>query len=359
MAGASLASISAFLNLMYGAGSVDQFRRDVILPNLIPTVFESNATCTWRAKVAARNTAAAKAAGADASGSDFSTDTKLQASLAWAHYESFASITGTAQRIAAANGGYNSGMGGGSELDREIADAGEELSVLLSQHSYSGVVGNTPPELAGLAAAIDSTGTYAGIAQSSYSDWASGENTLASADLSVEKIRTLLFRPVKDATGHKPSVVLCSGTIMDQVKTLADNATAVQIIATPALGPVNVANLGFDGVMVDGVPFLEDRHATASTLYAVNLAHLEYVQIPPDWLSMDPGQIAGAVKEITGKTIGRDVIEGAIRDAIAGRRMMASINALAKNGDSTRIQLVLDAQLRLRRRNAAAKLTLT
>lgn len=358
MAGATLTSISAFLNLVYGPGSVDQFRRDVILPNLIPTVYEANSTCTWRAKVAARNTAAAKAQGYEVQSSDFSTDTKLQATIAWAHYEAYASITGTAQRIAAANGGSAS-LGGGGEFEREMADAGEELAVKLSTHSYSGDYTATPVELAGLAQAVDSTGTYAGLAQGTYSDWAATENTVATADLSVDKIRTLLFRGVKDATGKKPSVALCSGTIMDAIKALADSQTAVQIIATPFMGQVNIAQLGFDGVLVDGVPFLEDRHCTANTIYAGDLAQLEYVQVPPDWLSMDPGQLAGMMKDITGKNIPADVIVKAITDAKVGRRMMAQINALSKVGDSTRVQLVLDAQLRLRRRNSWGKLTLT
>lgn len=361
MAGVNLSAISAFLNLIYGTGVTEQFRRDAILPNLVPTIFEATETCVWRPKIAARNTADAKAEGYEVQSSDFSTDTKLQASLAWAHYEAYASITGTAQRIAAANSGYNQGIGGGGELDREIADAGEELAVKISTHSYSGSVAASPAQIEGLARAVDATagGSYAGLAVNTYADWTSGEATLAAASLSVAEIRTNLFRPVKNATGRKPSVVLCAGDVMDQVKELADSQASVQVIATPGMGRVNVAELGFDGVTVDGVPFLEDRHATASTLYAVDLAYLEYAQVPPDWLSMDPGQIRQMLIEVTGKPVALGDIERAIMAIRTGRRMVAQMNALAKTGDSTRVQLVIDAQLRLRRRNAAAKLTLT
>lgn len=359
MAGVNYSAVSAWLNLMYAPGLTEQFRRDAVLPNLIPTVFEANSTCTWRVKLAGRNTAGARAEGYAVQSSDMSTDTRLQASLAWAHYEAYASITGTAQRIAAANTGYSQAIGGGGELDREIADAGEELAVKMSEDSYGGSVADTPAEIEGLARAVDSSGTYAGINSGTYTTWVSGEATLATTDLSVPAIRANLFRAVKDATGRKPSVVLCSGTVMDSVKALADSQAAVTVIQTPGMGAVNIANLGFDGVMVDGVPFIEDRHATASTMYALDLAYLEYAQIPPDWISMDPGQIRQMVIDVTGKSVPLGEIEAAVMAARNGRKMVAQINALAKTGDSTQVQVVLDAQLRLRRRNAASKLTLT
>ena len=357
MAGVTTTALATYLNVMYGPGVSDQFRRDAILPNLIPTYFSGNGSATWRAKIAARNTAAAKAQGADASGSDYSTDVKLPASIAWAHYEAFASITGTAQRIAAANAGYNQELGGGSEFDREIRDAAEELTVLLSTHTYSGTVASSPPQLEGLATAVDATGTYAGIAQGTYADWASGDNTHALASLTIDAIRTKLFRPIKDATGKRPSVVLCSGTIMDALKSLSDSN--VTVMNTPYMGQVNIASLGFDGVVIDSVPFLEDRHATASTMYAVDLNELEYQQVPPDWLALDPGHIRAMLIEMSGKSVPVDEIVKMIQGIRTGKRMVAQMNALAKTGDSTKVQLVLDAQLCLRKRHSAAKLTLT
>lgn len=359
MAGITLSGLSAILNLMYGGGITATLRRDTVLPHLIPTVFEANPACQWQVKVGARNTAGPRAQGADASGGDYSTDTKLGATIAWAHYESFASITGTAQRIAAANPGFNAGIGGGGEFDREMADASDELAVAISEDSYSGDYTATPVEIAGLAAAIDSTGTYAGIAQGSYSTWASGEASLATSALSVASLRQYLFRPVKNATGRKPSVVFCPGDVMDSIKSLADNSGVLQNIVTPQMGVVNIANLGFEGVMIDGVPFVEDRHCTSSTLYAVDLSQLEYVQVPPDWLNVDPGQLQGMLKELMGQNIPLDQIASAINGVRTGRQLVAQVNALAKSGDSTKVQLVLDMQLRLRRRNAAAKLALT
>jgi hypothetical protein len=352
MAGVNLAAIQAALNLKYSDPIANQFRRDVVLANLIETEPEANSACTWDVKFAARNTAGPKAEGYDVQSSDYSTDTRKQATLAWAHYEGYASVTGTAQRIAAANGR----PGQTDKVGEELTDALEELSVKVGQHTYSGNEGNTPAEIEGLARAIDSTGTYAGLAQGTYADWASGEDTLALADLSIANIRELLLRPFRDNTGKNPSVVMAPGDIMDKIAALFDTTLEAQYVVTSG-GRVDIAALGFRGYIVEGVPFVEDRHCTASTLYALDLMQLRWRQVPPDWTSMDPGQLQALIRELNSQTVEITDIQAAQQKA--RRRLSFQVNALAKTGDSTKLQLVSDFQLRLRRRNAAAKLTLT
>lgn len=354
MAVMGLSDISSVLNLIFGAAITEQFRRDTILPNILPVKQEANGTCLWDVKIAARTTAGPRAQGADASGSDYSSDTKVQASLTWAHYEAFASITGTADRIAKANGR----AGGQDILGQELQDAADELSVKISQHCYSGNVGNSPVEVEGLARAVDSTGTYAGLAQGTYADWASGENTHALASISKDAIRTKLLRPFKDNTGKRPPLVLCPGNVYDAVVGLFEESARIFVttVQTP-MGPVDIGKMGFQGVMLDGVPFLEDRHCTANTMYAIDPAYTELVQVPPAWTSMDPGQLQGLLKMLTGKEVAVDEIKAAMKAATS--RLSAQVNALAKTGDSTKLQLVLDLQLRVRRRNAAAKLAFT
>lgn len=349
-----LSTISVVLNLIFGEAIETQFRRDALLPNLLPVEYESNSTCTWKAKFEGRNTAAPKAEGYTVQSGDYSTDTRLQASLAWAHYEAYWKVSGTAQRVAAANG-----QQGENDLLEEIRDAVEELAAKIGDHTYSGNVTDTPVEIEGLARAVDSTGTYAGIAQSSYSGWASGENSIATADLSINNIRTKLFRPFKDATGRMPSIVTCNGTLFDAVVSLFDEKTTIQVttITTADGRQVDIGKLGFRGIMVDGVPFIEDRHCTANTFYALDLSVLSYRQTPPTWTNMDPGQLQGMIKQVTGQVV--DVSEIAQMLAAAKKRLTFQVNALAKNGDASTGQLVIDLQLRLKRRNAAAKLVLT
>lgn len=362
MATAPLSSFSAVLNLVFGAGVTETLRRDSVLMNVIPSRKMANTTATWRVKVGARSTASEKAEGYAVQTTDFSTDTRLQATLNWAHYEAYASITGTAQRISAANSaGLNSGFG--PLIQEELTDAANELTVKMSTHSYSGSEAASPVQLGGLARAVKGSVSYAGIDPATYTTWVSGENTGTLAGLTLDTIRTGLFRPVLDATGRRPDMVLLPGALHDKVAALVDPSQRVVMPFMAPIGPngapqqVNLANLGFTGFMLDGVPFVEDRHCTTNVMYAGLLDALEFQQTPPDWTAMDPAQLAGILKDLTGKTVPVDMITQAIQASTS--KLSAQINALAKTGDSTSLQLVLDAQLCLKRRNAWAKLTLS
>lgn len=354
----NLAAISAVLSIILAEVLEAQFRRDAVLPNLLGCEHEPNATCTWSVKFEGRNTAGARAEGYAVDAADFSTDTRKQATLAWAHYEAYAQVTGTAQRVAAANGRLGQGD---ALLREELNDAAEELTAKISQHTYSGSAAASPVQVEGLARAVDSTGTYAGLAQSTYAAWASGEQTLALSALSVAEIRTKLLRPFKDATGRYPEFIITDGTVYDALLELGDGLVQVQTapLTTAALQgeKVDVIGLGFRYLTVDGVPVIEDRHCTTQTMYALDSRHLSYRQLAPEWTSLDPGQIQRMIKELYGSVVSLDEIVAAKRRA--GKRISVQVNALAKTGDSTRLSLVTDLQLRLKRRNAAAKLTLT
>ncbi|MBL8616349.1 MAG: phage major capsid protein [Deltaproteobacteria bacterium] len=354
----NLATISAVLNIILAEVLEAQFRRDAVLPNLLGCEPEPNATCTWSVKFEGRNTAGARAEGYAVGSGDFSTDARQQATLAWAHYESYAQVTGTAQRVGAANGRLGAGD---ALLQEELRDAAEELATKISQHTYSGSVAASPAQIEGLGRAVDSTGTYAGLAQSTYTSWASGEQTLALSALSVAGIRTKLLRPFKDATGRYPEFIVTDGTVYDALLELGDGLVQVQTapLTTAALAgeKVDVIGLGFRYLTVDGVPVIEDRHCTSQTMYALDSRYLSYRQVPPNWTSLDPGQLQRMIKELYGSTVSLDEIVAAMKRA--GKRIAVQINALGKTGDSTRLQMVADVQLRLKRRNAAAKLTLT
>lgn len=352
MAVLNLAAIAAALNLKYSDPIAEQFRRDVVLANLIEVEPEANQNCTWDVKIAARSSAGARAEGYDVEAGDYTTDTRVQATLAWAHYEAYAAVTGTAQRIAAANGR----PGQMDKIGEELTDAVNELTAAIGAHVYSGSVAASPVQIEGLARAIDATGTYANIAQGTHASWASGEQTLAAASLSIAEIRTKLLRPFRDATGRNPHVVMTTGAVMDSIAALYDTVTEAKYVAGPG-GPIDVAKLGFRGYVLEGVPFVEDRHCTANTMYALDLTALRWRQVPAAWTSMDPGQIQSLIKEMNGQIVEVSEIQAAQKRAQS--RLSFQVNALAKTGDSSKLQIVSDFQLRLKRRNAAGKLTLT
>lgn len=355
-----LSTISLVLNLIYLGPITTQFRRDAVLLELLPVEFDGNATLTWDVKYDNRDTAGARAEGYVVQSSDYSTHGREQAVIGWAHYEGYASVSGTAQRVAGANSRYGNPN---ALMGEEIGDAVKELAVKIGVDAYSGSAAASPREIEGLARAVDATGTYAGLAQGTYDWWASGENTLATASLSIQNIREKLFRPFKDSTGKYPEFVICSGAMWDKVAALFDDSTRI-VVDTIQVGDgrgglktVQLKQMGARALTIDGVPFIEDRHCTASTFYALHTEFLGWRQVAPGWVSLDPGQIQMKIMEATGDMVDINEIKALMETA--GRAISFQINALAKTGDSTNIQLVADFQLRLKRRNAAAKLVLT
>lgn len=356
MAGAVLSTISAVMNLVFGDPIADQMRRDVILPNLLSVVEDRNATLSWKVKFTGRNTAAAKAEGYDAVGGDYSTDLRKPASLAWAEYFSFASVSGLSQALAALNAGA-----GFDELGEELSDAVKELSVLLSSDSYAGTVGSSPTQLSGLGEAIDSTGTYAALAQGTYSEWASGENSLAAASLSISNLRTKLHRPFKDGCGQWPEFVICPPTQFDLICALFPEQTRlmVDVVNTRARGAVNLKAIGgYRAVEVDGIPYIEDRHCTASTLYAVHSDYLSYRQIPAAGSSVSSAfTVQQALRDLTGDNLPLQEVESML--AARSGRLVPYLEVLGKTGDNMKVMVKWYGQIKLKRRNAAAKLLLT
>ena len=356
MATLTLAGISAALNLVFQDPMADQFRRDVLLPNLLEVVPDKNDTITWPAKFDGRATAGARAEGHDTQDSDFSSHTRAKASLAVAEYFGYAKVSGLAQSVAAATGG----AGGADLLEEEVRDAIDEMAAAISADLYAGSVAASPTEIEGLARAVAASGTYAGLAQGTYAAWASPVNTLAADALSVANLRAKLHRPFKDAAGVWPEFVICPGTLWDSVGALFDDQSRIMVdsVYTRAKGEVKLRGAGgFRAIMVDGIPHIEDRHATASTFYALHSKDVTLRQVPAAGSSMAPSAVQRALKDLTGVTL--EVNDIATMLAKGDRRLQPTIEALGKTGDNLKVMVKVYLQLRLRRRSSAAKLTLT
>lgn len=355
MATVALSAITAVMNLLYGDAMADQIRRDVLMPNLLPVRTGRNSTMTWTVKSAARAAGGAFAEGADMSDSDFDSHHRLQASLAWAEYRTGAKVSGLSEALSRVNG---SPALDPSLFNDEIRDAIDYLAVLISQHTYSGNVAASPTQLAGLATAVDSSGSYAGIDPGTYTDWVAAENTLATADLSLDNISQNLIRPIKDNCGMYPVFMVSSGSVFDKVKALfGDSVRYLDEVQTIDGGTVNLkARGGFRAIEVDGVPLIEDRHATSNTIYGFARDAVEYQQVPavgPD----QAGVIIQAVKALTGMTLEEDQVAAMLRAST--QRLQPTIEMLGKTGDNHKAMVKVYAQIGVRYRNRTGKLTLT
>lgn len=350
-------AINAALSIIAGPGMANQLRRDIVTLSLLGVKPGIGANCTWNVKAAARTTAAPHAEGADFS--SFSTDTRLQATLNWAEYAETAKLSGLSEAVAIA-GGY----AGGNLLMEELKDAVDSLAVKLGQHTYAGNHAASPTELAGAALAIDeSDDNFAGIDTGDNTWWAAGEDTGGLTTFALSDLRTKLHRPVKDATGRNPGFVTTTGAIMDALQTRFDEAALtrhVQKISVNGVVIDTLATFGQEAVMLDGVPYLEDRHCTANTLYAWTP---EYVEVRQLTRPVDPKtnvtEIAEAMKALTGVEIPMDQLAARIRSMNASNALMPRIDALARTGDARKFAVTVKAQLAWLRRNAFAKLTLS
>jgi len=352
MAGPTLSDITAVLNLIFLDGMASQIRRDVLLPNLVPVVNDRNDSCHWKAKFDARSTASAKAEGHTPADGDFSTHTRKKLSLDWAEYFGYAEVTGLAKAIDARDGG-------GSLLSEEVLDALDELAILVSSDSYAGDETASPIELGGLAIAVDAADTYAGLTVAAESNHASPEDTLAAASLSISNIRAKLIRPFKDSCGFYPDMVMCPGDVFDSIGDLFGSERRYVKTVSTVRGQIDLDKLsgGFRALEIDGVPIFEDRHCTASTMYALHSRYLSYRQVPDYADNLDPSIVIPAFKALTGQSLEQGTVESMIK--AGGSRIQPTIEALAKTGDFLRVMVKWYGQLRLTRRNAAAKLTLT
>jgi len=360
MATVSLSAFSAALSLIFMSRTTEQFRTDVVLPNLLAVKQGRNATCVWNAKFSGRSAGGAYSEGADMADADYDAHTRAKASLNWAQYRKGAKVSGLAQAVAAASNG--SGAGDLNDiLLEEVIDATHDLTVEVSSDLYGGDPSASPTELAGAAIAIDGTaGTFAGLASATYSDWLASEQTLATSQLSQEKLRTLLHRPVKDATGRDPDFVTCPGALFDKVRGLADENKDTTVMVRGANGMVDIyAAMGVRAVTIDGVPYIEDRHCTANTFYAWSARDVEIRQIPAANSRVSPNEVRQAFLALTGTEVPLSDIEAGLRQLHGeGGRLVPYVQLLASTGDAMKVMVKVYLQLAWKRRNSFAKLTL-
>lgn len=359
MATMSLSAFSAVLNLLFMDSTVDQFRRDSFLLNVLEAKPDTNAVCTWSVKMDARSAGGAYAEGADMGDSDFDSHVKVPATLNWAGYHAGSKISGRAMRVSAANGAASVN---GNVFREDISDAIDKVAMDLSADLYAGNPAASPVELAGAALAIDdNTGvSFAGISPGTYGDWVATEDTTTAAALTKQVIREKLLTPVKQASGYRPEFVTVPDDLWDQVMALADEgAHDVKEIRINGQMVDVVAITGVTAVFIDGVPFVNDRHCTSGTMYAWNtrFVHLRYIPATAP-SALNPAQLQEKIKDLTGKDVPIDEIEQRLRTA--RRRLMPEIDILAKDGDNHKAEVRIgEVQVRWEKRNAFGKLTVT
>lgn len=371
MASTKLTDVSAALSLLYRRSMTSQINSVAVLPFLLPVLPGEGKALYWTVEFSGASNASASAEGVARDSSDADDEAEVPATLSWAQYDKTASVTGLAQAAAGSN--YNPqsiGAEGQDLLLGRVRRQHRRVALGMAADLYAGDPTASPVELAGAATAIDSSGTFAGINPGTYSEWVSTENSIALASISFQQIRENLYTPIYDACGESPDFVTCPSNIYDAVKALfSDYEKFVrdEITLYRGGGPdgmeartVKLA-AGVDCFMVEGIPWIRDRHATANTAYAWNSNYVAIRQLDPLASILNQGAqgVLDFFRRITDNpnlVLPREDLEGM---AAAYPGISTHIRVLGDRGDSTEAMILAYAQVEWLRRNAFGKLVFT
>lgn len=269
--------------------------------------------------------------GADAA--NFGSDAQASATLNWGLYRSNFRVTGLALAAAASS---RTPAGSLALWARNMVNAGAKLASTVNGVLFSGA--GTGTTVAGLAVAIASDNTYAGI------DRTSGSNSyfrsiVVDPGVSTAPTFALLrddFRQIYEACGEMPDIAVCSPAVFNKVGSLFDATRRyVQEVST-ARGVVKLdASMG--ALEIDGVMFVKDKDCTANTIYYLNTNHVRIEYLPTQQPAQDMASSMGA------------------DDGFGMTPLGMSVEPIAKLGDSSRAQFKTYLQLVVDRPNTCGK----
>lgn len=364
-----LADFSAALSLVHGPRLERQINDVSVLPQLLPIVEGEGKAMHGTAQFTGAANATASTEGVARSSSDADAEVEVSYTNAWAQYDKVASVSDLA--VAATGSSLNpesAGAMGGDVLLGRVLDQNTRLALGVATDLYAGNPGATPPQLAGAALAIDSSGTFQSIVPGTYTEWVSVENTGALSGMTQAQVRDFLT-DVYDACGYFPEFVTCPSTVWNAVRDLyADRESNTQIVEMALAaggGPdgrdsrIVKLSAGHRILDIDGVRFVLDKYATASTMYAWNTRFVQLEQLNPYRGVLDQGAagIQDLFRRLTDNprlVLPREQVEGMMARSVGLR---PHIKMLGDRGLSKEAVVALFAQVNWKRRNAFGKFT--
>ena len=338
------------------------------LIHLLDSKVATGAQCTWTVEFSGQSNAVATAETATYTPSDSTSEIEKLASLGFGKYEKHSAVSGKAERIAAAvptPPGARSLVGAKNKLLMSRAERSYQRVVRgVASDIYAGVTGQNPEQIVGLAQAVDSTGTYAGLAQGTYSEWASVEDTVTTAALSISAVREKLILPIFNACGKYPTVLAAGSTIFLGLLNLLGSSSDPYVRGIEVPGPggtVRKLAAGTKAFMIDEIPVILDRDCTAGTIYGLNTEHLWFEQLPTIQYGFSDEEIMAALTMINPAAAGLTddqliKIANAIRNPTG---ILPQFKLLGAVGDQEQVICTSYAQLVVELRNAHGKLAVT
>ena len=368
MAVTTVADLAPAFNLIFADDIADAIRRDIPLLGLLAVVSDRNETCTWTTRLTRAATARTDD-GSDIVPADIGTANRSRAFLSWARYSNAFGIDGLGAAIASANVQNRLGTTvDGDAMREEAMLSAHDLAIKIGEDLYGGTAAGSPAEVVGVDD-MAAGASYAGIDNTvgPLPEWTAATNTLAAADLDHATLRDSLIRPFRNANGRMPDFITCDAATFDRIgHFFGSDRRYVQEVRNPVYGVVNLQLIGgFNALMFDGVPIIEDRFATANKMYAWDAQESRGASIRqmPKYMQglADITELAIGVQTLTGSGVHNDAVQARVIEQVrqGATRLQPTVFSLAKNGDSDRGQVVSYCQLRQKNRKCHAQLTLT
>lgn len=176
------------------------------------------------------------------------------------------------------------------EMESVHQDMVDDIGTLL----YADGTGNSNRNFLGLAAGVDDGGnvaTYGGLSRSTYTAWASVEQTSVGA-FDFSKARTLMNSATRG--NQKPNILVTNETVFgyieaDYTSSVDGNYTVVEgaraKLTSQGVMPQGRAGLvgqaGFDILYYAGTPIVKDDKSTAGFLWALNTNYFRWYGVKP------------------------------------------------------------------------------
>lgn len=331
-------NLSSALSQVYAPKLVRAFNRLSVLATVIPKEQGRGKNVAWDVMFSG-NTAATYTDGADVS--TYDVDTPVAATLSWGLYRSSFSVSGLAQAAAATS------LGSADELmeliDTSATNAAMKLISTINSDLFTGSTG-----IVGLNTALASSGSYANIAKSSYSEWAG--NVFSNGSVARNLTKDLIDQceaQIYSNSSLVPNVIIASPGVCRKFESLFDQVSRTMLVGPGEISAVNRSfasgaavvadSVGWTGLHYKGIPVYRDRNCPTGTMYLLNTDQMRLQFLP------QPGVNTAAIAQDR-------ALAGLPDTNMAG--LSARLEAMAKTGDADKFSMKIYLQLKVLRTNA-------
>ncbi len=351
MAAETLSTISAALSQLFAPTLFRQMNRVAVTTSVIDAeAGQGDAkNVAWDTEFSGA-TAYPVADGSDVVASEYNQDVPVPATLSWANYRSAFQISENEIDAAARS------MGTPSMLmnifrDRVTGSITKVASTINGDVMTGTGTGSDPsaasvPDIVGLfGGALEATGSYAGILQSSYSEWAGNvlSNGATARPLTLDLLQQL-EGAIFTACGEQPDLIVMSPGGFRKYQGLFEDIRRIpgDRGLTYNTGPEEKM-LPQESVFFRGIPVIRDKDCPSGKLLMLNRNYLKLKFLP----HLNPGDAFGYE---TGMLVG--TTGGTPSGSVTPTQIPLSVRLLAKTGDSVKGEVKVTCQLAVMRRNS-------